>query len=206
MYQQARCCRRPGCGSTSVPIGPALPCRIHHQALSSSPQAGPILARHPPAPPPPPLSLPAQVWFRGGPEVDAEIVSLFSPDCEALLAGQCDGWAAQPLGALAGIILGDQLFRWGRACSPGSQAVGRRQVLAWRAAAAVWAAAVACSTGGLVPPAWPTSWCAWSRGLREEQQLVCPEEGGACCQLGALFVGPLAVQECVPRHRQDVCR
>lgn len=53
----------------------------------------------------------AKVWFRGGPEVDAEIVSLFLPDCEALLAGQYDGWRTQPLGALAGIILGDQLFR-----------------------------------------------------------------------------------------------
>ncbi|KAL4457960.1 hypothetical protein ABPG75_012825 [Micractinium tetrahymenae] len=53
----------------------------------------------------------AKVWFRGGPEVDVEIVSLFSPDCEALLAGAYDGWPAQPLGALAGIILGDQLFR-----------------------------------------------------------------------------------------------
>ncbi|KAL4426987.1 hypothetical protein ABPG77_009548 [Micractinium sp. CCAP 211/92] len=53
----------------------------------------------------------AQVWFQGGPQVDAEIVSLFSPDCEALLAGQYDSWPAQPLGALAGIILGDQLFR-----------------------------------------------------------------------------------------------
>lgn len=53
------------------------------------------------------------MWFRGGPEVDAEIVSLFLPDCEALLAGQYDSWRTQPLGALAGIILGDQLFRWG---------------------------------------------------------------------------------------------
>lgn len=52
-----------------------------------------------------------KLWWMGGPEVDAEIVQLFTGDCESLLAGEYDGWHSQPLGALAGIILGDQLFR-----------------------------------------------------------------------------------------------
>lgn len=52
-----------------------------------------------------------KIWFQGGPAVDAEIVDKFMPDCEALLSGECDSWVALPQGALAGIVLGDQLFR-----------------------------------------------------------------------------------------------
>jgi uncharacterized protein (DUF924 family) len=43
--------------------------------------------------------------------VDADIVSRFKPDCEALLRGDYDAWQRQPLEALAGIIIGDQLAR-----------------------------------------------------------------------------------------------
>lgn len=51
------------------------------------------------------------IWFQGGPEVDADIVSRFKRDCEALLHGDYDAWQRQPLEALAGIIVGDQLAR-----------------------------------------------------------------------------------------------
>lgn len=40
-------------------------------------------------------------------QVDAEIIRLFSGDCEALLRGEYDGWqAGRPEEALAGIIIG----------------------------------------------------------------------------------------------------
>lgn len=42
------------------------------------------------------------IWYRGGPEIDAEIVSQFGGDCEALLRGEYDAWQARPLEALAG--------------------------------------------------------------------------------------------------------
>ncbi|KAI7843791.1 hypothetical protein COHA_002689 [Chlorella ohadii] len=53
-----------------------------------------------------------QIWYRGGPQVDAEIIRLFTGDCEALLRGEYDAWqGGRPEEALAGILIGDQLFR-----------------------------------------------------------------------------------------------
>lgn len=40
-------------------------------------------------------------------QVDAEIISLFTGDCEALLRGEYDAWqAGRPEEALAGILIG----------------------------------------------------------------------------------------------------
>jgi uncharacterized protein (DUF924 family) len=54
------------------------------------------------------------MWFSGKPELDAEIVAAFGADCEALLRGEYDAWAApdaEPAEALAAILVGDQLAR-----------------------------------------------------------------------------------------------
>lgn len=51
------------------------------------------------------------IWFSGSPEVDAAITKDFGPLCEALIAGDLDGWRAQPVETVAGIIVGDQLSR-----------------------------------------------------------------------------------------------
>lgn len=52
-----------------------------------------------------------KIWYGGGAELDAQIVALFGADCEALLAGQYDGWQAGPAPeALAGVIIGDQVL------------------------------------------------------------------------------------------------
>ena len=54
------------------------------------------------------------MWFSGKPELDAEIVAAFGDDCEALLRGEYDGWAAPgapPVETLAAILVGDQLAR-----------------------------------------------------------------------------------------------
>ncbi|WP_341916604.1 DUF924 family protein [Polaromonas sp. YR568] len=50
-------------------------------------------------------------WFNGGPELDDEIRQTFRPLVEQALAGGLDGWAAQPLGRLALVILLDQFPR-----------------------------------------------------------------------------------------------
>ncbi|KAL4422186.1 hypothetical protein ABPG77_006427 [Micractinium sp. CCAP 211/92] len=52
-----------------------------------------------------------QAWYMSTPELDADIARRFGPDCEALLAGRLDSWRGTPLGALAGILLGDQIMR-----------------------------------------------------------------------------------------------
>ncbi|PSC67458.1 hypothetical protein C2E20_8870 [Micractinium conductrix] len=54
-----------------------------------------------------------KLWFMGGAEVDADIVRRFGADCQALIEGQYDGWAAQgtPQATLAAIVIGDQLCR-----------------------------------------------------------------------------------------------
>ena len=62
--------------------------------------------------------------------VDAEIVRRFTPDCEALLRGEYDSWAARPLEALAGIIIGDQLSRNAFRGTPRMYAADSK-VLAW---------------------------------------------------------------------------
>ncbi|PNH03507.1 hypothetical protein TSOC_010426 [Tetrabaena socialis] len=55
------------------------------------------------------------IWFKGGAEVDQYIAEQFGADLEAAAAGQYDSWlAGGPLSALAGIILMDQLSRWGK--------------------------------------------------------------------------------------------
>lgn len=52
------------------------------------------------------------MWFGGGPEVDAEIISRFGADCEALVQGEYDDWQqGEPAQAVAGIIIGDQFCR-----------------------------------------------------------------------------------------------
>jgi uncharacterized protein (DUF924 family) len=50
-------------------------------------------------------------WFRGGAELDDEVVGRFGAAVEAALAGELDAWAATPRGRLALIILLDQLTR-----------------------------------------------------------------------------------------------
>jgi uncharacterized protein (DUF924 family) len=62
--------------------------------------------------------------------VDAEIVRRFTPDCEALLRGEYDSWAARPLEALAAIIIGDQLSRNAFRGTPRMYAADPK-VLAW---------------------------------------------------------------------------
>lgn len=70
------------------------------------------------------------MWFKGGPEVDADIISRFKGDCEALLRGDYDSWQHQTLEALAGIVLGDQLarntYRGGELCLLACLLVGVR--------------------------------------------------------------------------------
>ncbi|EFN58745.1 hypothetical protein CHLNCDRAFT_140444 [Chlorella variabilis] len=72
----------------------------------------------------------SKLWFGGGPEVDAQIVSQFRGDCEALIAGQYDAWQHVPLEALAGVILGDQLMRNAFRGTPKMYAADPK-VLAW---------------------------------------------------------------------------
>lgn len=50
-------------------------------------------------------------WFRKSDATDAAIRSRFGADVEAALAGERDGWAASPRGALALILLLDQFTR-----------------------------------------------------------------------------------------------
>lgn len=53
---------------------------------------------------------PAQ-WFEGGAQIDAAIAVRFGADVERALAGAFDGWADDPRGRLALIILIDQFTR-----------------------------------------------------------------------------------------------
>jgi uncharacterized protein (DUF924 family) len=50
-------------------------------------------------------------WFRGGPEMDAEVIAKFGPTVEAALAGSLDSWTATARGRLALVIVLDQFTR-----------------------------------------------------------------------------------------------
>ncbi|MGH3088044.1 MAG: DUF924 family protein, partial [Rubrobacteraceae bacterium] len=50
-------------------------------------------------------------WFRGGPEVDEEIIERFTPIVERAHRGELDFWADTPRGRLALIIVLDQFSR-----------------------------------------------------------------------------------------------
>ena len=50
-------------------------------------------------------------WFGGGPAFDAEVRSALLPAHEAAAGGALDGWRDSALGALAWIILMDQVPR-----------------------------------------------------------------------------------------------
>lgn len=50
-------------------------------------------------------------WFRGGDDLDAQILARFGDALERAKAGELDGWAATPDGALALLILLDQFSR-----------------------------------------------------------------------------------------------
>lgn len=50
-------------------------------------------------------------WFRGGPEVDAEVVRRYGPAIECALAGGLDEWLADERGWLAIILVLDQFTR-----------------------------------------------------------------------------------------------
>lgn len=54
---------------------------------------------------------PRETWFRKDPAFDARIAADFGPLIEQALAGQLDGWAAEPLPALARVIVLDQFTR-----------------------------------------------------------------------------------------------
>jgi uncharacterized protein (DUF924 family) len=53
----------------------------------------------------------AQMWFRGGPEIDREIRDRFGPDLERARCGELASWAETPRGRLALVILLDQFSR-----------------------------------------------------------------------------------------------
>jgi len=52
-----------------------------------------------------------ELWFRKNAAVDVEISSRFGTTIEAALRGELDGWDAEPVGALARIVLLDQFTR-----------------------------------------------------------------------------------------------
>ena len=54
-----------------------------------------------------------QIWFGGGPAIDAEITNKFGEDCEALIRGDLDGLhkSGNVFDTLAGILIGDQFTR-----------------------------------------------------------------------------------------------
>ncbi len=54
---------------------------------------------------------PSELWFHATPEVDAEVRDRFSELHEAAAKGQLDDWATHPRGALALVLLLDQLPR-----------------------------------------------------------------------------------------------
>lgn len=50
-------------------------------------------------------------WFRGGPELDREIIDSFRGAVEAAMAGELDHWADEPRSRLALVLLLDQFTR-----------------------------------------------------------------------------------------------
>ncbi len=52
-----------------------------------------------------------RLWWNGGPEIDAEVTTRFGALVEAAVAGTLDDWCETPRGALALVILLDQLTR-----------------------------------------------------------------------------------------------
>ena len=52
-----------------------------------------------------------EVWYKGGPEVDAEITKRFASLYERAAAGECDHWRDDPRSCLALILLFDQFPR-----------------------------------------------------------------------------------------------
>ena len=50
-------------------------------------------------------------WFRGGPEMDAEVRTMFGATVDAALAGELDSWADAPRSRLALVIVLDQFTR-----------------------------------------------------------------------------------------------
>ena len=55
--------------------------------------------------------LPRQAWFRKDPALDLQVGERFGPTIEAALAGRLQSWAAEPLDALAQVIVLDQFTR-----------------------------------------------------------------------------------------------
>jgi uncharacterized protein (DUF924 family) len=55
--------------------------------------------------------LPRQSWFRKDPAFDLEVRERFEATIEAALAGRLEAWAADPLSALAQVIVLDQFTR-----------------------------------------------------------------------------------------------
>jgi uncharacterized protein (DUF924 family) len=50
-------------------------------------------------------------WFRGGPELDAEVKRDFGVEIDAAIEGKLDAWLGEPKGWLALLVLLDQLTR-----------------------------------------------------------------------------------------------
>jgi uncharacterized protein (DUF924 family) len=50
-------------------------------------------------------------WYAGGPEMDAQVREQFGPLVERAVRGELDGWAAEPRGRIALILLLDQFTR-----------------------------------------------------------------------------------------------
>ena len=55
--------------------------------------------------------LPRQAWFRKDPAFDQQVRERFGPTIDAALAGRLHPWAAEPLSALAQVIVLDQFTR-----------------------------------------------------------------------------------------------
>ena len=55
--------------------------------------------------------LPRPAWFRKDPAFDQQVRERFGPTIEAALAGRLERWAAEPLSALAQVIVLDQFTR-----------------------------------------------------------------------------------------------
>ncbi|KIY97844.1 hypothetical protein MNEG_10118 [Monoraphidium neglectum] len=75
-----------------------------------------------------------KLWWRGGPDLDAEIKAKFGRDLEAVAAGELDGWedptGTNPLNTLAGVILMDQFSRNVYRGTPGAFALDPK-ALSW---------------------------------------------------------------------------
>jgi uncharacterized protein (DUF924 family) len=54
---------------------------------------------------------PRDIWWKSTPELDAETAARFAPLLDRAIAGELDGWANSPDGALALILLCDQFSR-----------------------------------------------------------------------------------------------